>query len=56
MQFSKTETISVKSNEQSAKQSQLQMVFKMSAVNLFLMKHFNHNTIFAADSHVVLIK
>ena len=56
MQFSKTETISVKSNEQSAKQSQLQMVFKMSTVNLFLMKHFSQNTIFAADSHVVLIK
>jgi len=34
MQFSKTETISVKSNEQSAKQSRLQMVFKMSTVSV----------------------
>jgi len=43
------ETVSVKSNEQSAKQSHLQVVFKMSTVTFFLTKHFNQNTIFAID-------
>jgi len=54
MQFSKMETISVKSNEQSAQQSQLQTVFKMSIVTFFLTKHFNQNTM--SDNHAVLIK
>jgi len=45
MQFSITETISVKSNEQSAKQSRLQMLFKMSTVGVY-----------AAENHAVLIK
>ena len=38
-------------NKQSAKQSRLQMAFKMSTVTFFLMNHFNENTIIA-----VLIK
>ena len=44
-------TASVKSNEQSAKHSQLQTVFKMSTVTFFLTKHFNENTILATISH-----
>jgi len=46
-------TVSVKSNEQSVKHSQLQTVFKMSTVTLFLIKHFNQNTIFANISMMV---
>ena len=43
-------TFSVKSNEQSVKQPQLQMVFKISTVTFFLTKNFNQNTIFTTDT------
>jgi len=45
------ETISVKSNEQSAKQSRLQMVFKMSTASVHTLA-----VEYATDNHAVLIK
>jgi len=47
----KTETISVKSNEQFAKQWGLQMVLKMSTVSVHTLA-----VVYATDNHVVLIK
>jgi len=52
MQFSKTETISVKSNEQSAKQSRVQMVFK----NVNRQRSHTLAVEYATDNHAVLIK
>jgi len=45
------ETISVKSNEQSAKQSWLQMVFKISTVGIHTLA-----VQYATEHHAVLIK
>jgi len=48
MQFSKTETLSVKSNEQSAKQSRLQNVHRQRSHTLTVE--------YATDNHAVLMK
>ena len=52
MKFSETETINVKSNQQSAKQSRYgTMVFKMSTVSVHTLA-----VEYATDNHAVLIK